>query len=181
MPSYFASFWFKKAWFLVLTIFTSVLYAVGYILMSAWSGLCFAALSASICLLVYYLDKRKDKLRHYVKSIRYVGFGLALSIGLFVSIFFDRNMLAIVLAIGAGLNYYNYFLMRENDARAKIIFIVSHALIVIYEFFALLYFFALMDLLATVSIAISLSFLCYTSRKRRIVNKIDCLLKKEVA
>jgi hypothetical protein len=35
MPTYFASFWAKKRWFLVLTIITSFLYAAGYILMSA--------------------------------------------------------------------------------------------------------------------------------------------------
>ena len=173
IPSYIICFWFKKQWFLSLNIFTSALFAVGYILMSAWVGLCFAVLSASICILVYFLDKRENITGKNLISKRCIGLTVALVISLIVNIVFDKSFFSIVLTIGAGLNYYNYFFMKGNTVQVKIIFIASHFLIVIYEFHVLLYLFAIMDSIAALSIIGSLVFLCYKNHKTK--NALNCI------
>lgn len=168
IPTYFVSFWAKKKLFLVLTIITSVFYIIGYILMNAWSGLIFAMITLFICLFVYVIDKKQNVYaENKIRKIRSIGFIFAVGLNLILSIITDFTLPTILMILGATLNYYNYFLMKENDKKTKIIFIFSHILIIVYEWLYLLYFFAIMEFIITISILGSLIFLIKEERMNK--------------
>jgi len=168
IPTYLLCFWMEKKKFLVLNIITSVFYAIGYICMFAWSGLTLATMTAIICLIVYFLDKSSGANELRAKKIRWlllVGFGLS---NIIIYLIFDSKIFAIIMVAASLLNYYNYFLMKENNIKTKFIFVISHIFIVIYESVVGLYFFAVMDFMATLSIIGSLiGALCLRQRKRK--------------
>ncbi|MDR2971973.1 MAG: hypothetical protein LBU83_08605 [Bacteroidales bacterium] len=141
----------------------------------------FALLTAAICAFVYFLDEKdsKHKLKHG-KKIRFISFLVIAVFSLAMNLIIDNRLISYLVIVGGSMNYYNYFLMKENDKEAKIIFIISHILIVIYEILCLLYIFALMDFIITLSIIGSLIFLLYNEfkakKKAKLYNgQVDCI------
>jgi hypothetical protein len=153
IPFYFLSFWTKKKTFRFLTVITSVFYAIGYFSMAAWSGLTLAIITAVICLIVNLVEKKygsvSDKHSRHLRLLLLLLFSIG---NILIYTYFEDNLYAITMVVASILNYYNYFMMKENNIATKVIFIFSHILIVFYEIIVNLYFFALIDFLVTLSI-----------------------------
>lgn len=131
--------------------------------MYAWSGFILAVMTASICLIVFFLNKNADESE--VKKRKWVLLVVFGFTNVVISTIFESKIIAVVMVVASLLNYYNYFFMKENDQKTKIIFIISHMFIITYEIVVELYFFALMDFIATLSIIGALIITQYFHQK----------------
>ena len=152
IPLFALTFWLKKRALLVMNIVCCALFAAGYALLGAWADVVAASLTAvivSVALVFNYRDISKGKLLTaiWICSVLLI---------ILLNFTFDRSMISWLAVIAGSINCYNYLVRKENDLIMKWLFLTSSVLLVIYECIVRLPLFALIDIIAAISIIVSL-------------------------
>lgn len=139
--------------FLKLSFISVILFGVGYWGISAWSGVIFSLFSLSY-LLVSYLYK-KHKVSHYVRGVTFIA--VAVLIILFnlycesETLFTNKDLSPILCIVASLIHAYIYFCSSVNLRSSRWLFILSHTLLIAYEFIIIIPLFAMVDIFGLIS------------------------------
>lgn len=129
-----------------------VLFAIGYLMLSAYSGIVIAVGTLLTTIIGIQLGKRKN----VSLKARLLLFGLMVVLTVVVSLFIEQNPMMWLILIAGFLDYFAYIVCKNYDKSMHIILILSQVTLVVYEICFSLYLFALLDFVTTVLIGFHL-------------------------
>lgn len=154
MPLYFYLFTVKNDLkFLKLSFVSIALFGVGYWGISAWSGVIFSLFSLAY-LLVSYLYK-KHNIDHNVRCLTFIV--VAVLIILFnlcferEALFTNRDLSPTLCIVASIIHAYIYFCSSVNLRSSRCLFILSHTLLIAYEFIIIIPLFAMVDIFGLIA------------------------------
>lgn len=158
-PLYFYSFTVENDFkFLKLSLVSCIMFGVGYWGMSAWSGTVFSLFSL-VYLLISYLYKKR-KVSNKIKFITFVFISISIILlNLYFeseTLFTNRNLSPILCVIATLIHAYIYLFNEVNLKASRWLFVLSHTLLIIYEFIIVMPLFIMVDLLGLISNIIEL-------------------------
>jgi len=165
IPLFALTFWMKKKALLVLNIVCCVLFAAGYALLDAWAGVVATILTAIIVSVALVFNYKKIDTRKVLTAIWVCSVFLII----LFNFAFDRSMISWLAVIAGSINCYNYLVRKENDVTMKWLFLTSSVLLVIYECIVRLPLFALIDIIAAISIIVSLVKALWNRRNASVI------------
>ena len=150
---YSIAFWRdKKNNILMWVAFSSVLFAIGYYLFRAYSGVVISIGSIIATFIGYYFIEKKGcsvKLRFLLFSLLVIGTVL-------VCVCFEWNKSMIYVLIAGSLGYLSFIVFRKYDTKMHFFLILMQFTYIIYEVIYQLFLFALLDLVTMLVIILHL-------------------------
>lgn len=129
-----------------------VLFAVGYLMLSAYSGIVIAIGTLFTTIIGIQLGKRKSV---SLKS-KLLIFGIMVVLTIAVSLSIEQTPMMWLILIAGFFDYFAYIVCKNYDKSMHIILIFSQVTLVVYEICFSLYLFALLDFVTTVLIGLHL-------------------------
>ena len=141
---YSLAFWrSKKKNVLIWVAISNMLFAIGYFLFSAYSGVIVCA-GTIIAVIIGLTVSKTDN--EYLKNKLFLFMVITVAT-IIACVIIEQNVwMWMILAAGA-LNYFTFIVMREYGKLMHLILIVSQGLLVVYEIMFSLYIFAMLDLI----------------------------------
>ena len=160
VPIYGASFAVKNKLRLVLVVVSCALFAVGYALMSAWSGVIVSITVTAACVLAG-LATQKEKAKKNTNLFRLIVFISVIIINFICNLIFDNSALSYLVIVGNSINSFCWLVLKDSRTKKEWalkqgLFVVAHALIITFEILTLLYLFAVLDTVALLVALITL-------------------------
>jgi hypothetical protein len=150
---YSIAFWReKKENVQIWVAISSALFAIGYFLLSAWSGI-IIAVGTSISAMI---GKRFSEKKEVTLKTRLIVFTLIVVGTVITSLFIERILIMWLILFAGFLGYYAYIIFREYGKAMHMVLILSQIIFVIYEIIFLLYLFALLDFITMLVITVHL-------------------------
>jgi len=139
---YSIAFWReKKKNVLIWVAISCSLFAIGYFILSAYSGIIIAIGTFIATMIGIWFSKK----RQILLKTRLFAFILMIIVTIATSLFIERNLVMWLILIAGFLDYFAYIVFREYSKAMHIVLILSQLTLVIYEIIFLLYLFALLD------------------------------------
>lgn len=154
---YFYSFRIKEEFkFIKFSIISCVFFGIGYWAMQAWSGVIFSIFSI-IYLSVSFYDKKKHlNKKSFIFFITTILLFILNIYCEYATLFIIKNFLPILSLVASEIHAYIYICCNINTKKARLLFLLSHTLLVIYEWMLKLPLFALVDICGFLSNIIEL-------------------------
>jgi hypothetical protein len=127
-------------------------FAVGYALLSAYSGIVIAVGT----FLATFIGIRFGKRKIVSDKARWLCFSSLVALTIVVSLLIEQIPMMWLILVAGFLDYFAYIICKEYDKSMHIILILSQITLVIYEVIFSLYFFALLDLITACVITLHL-------------------------
>jgi hypothetical protein len=150
-----AFWWDKKKDVLSWVAASCFLFAIGYFLFSAYSGI-IIAVGTFISAVIGRIFSKKEEIKSVSNKQRIFVFLMLVIITTTISLFFERNIIMWLILVAGFFDYFAYIVFREYGKIMHIVLIISQITLVIYEIIYALYLFAILDLITAIIIAVHL-------------------------
>lgn len=131
--------------FIKYSVVSCIAFGIGYLYMQAWSGFIFSIFSI-IYLSVSFYDKKKNLNKKYIIFFTTSFMLFVLNIYFeYTNLFIIGNKLPLLSLIASEIHAYIYICCNINSKKARLLFVVSHILLIIYEWLLQLPLFVLVD------------------------------------
>jgi hypothetical protein len=163
---YSMAFWReKKKNVLIWVAISCSLFAIGYFILSAYSGIIIAVGTFIATIIGIWFGKK----RQAILKTRLIVFFLLIIVTIITSLLIEKNAIMWLVLTAGFLDYFAYLVFREYSKTMHIVLILSQLSLVIYEIIFLLYLFALLDLITMLVIFVHLTKL-FTRQNAEIIN-----------
>ena len=158
LPFYLYSFLIDKKQLLLVQLFTTIIFACGYFIMSAWVGV---IISLSLLPAIFLMrDFDYNNYEAHWPSLLFIGILMINVVGV---ILLYQDVFSLVVVIGGSSYCYAIIFYEENSTKFKSIALFAHTLFVVYEIIVTTYVFAIIDSLTSISL---IMFILMQSKKR---------------
>ena len=151
----------KKKNVLQWVAISCLLFAIGYLLCSAYSGIIIAIGT----FITTVIGIAFDKYNSIKLSTRYFVFFLMVLFTVIVSISLDNSIKMWLILIAGFFDYYAYLIFKTYGKAMHIVLILSQVTLVIYEILFSLYVFAALDFITAIIITVHLVRLIILKQK----------------
>jgi hypothetical protein len=175
---YSIAFWReKKKNVLIWVAISCSLFAIGYFILSAYSGIIIAIGTFITTVIGIWFGKK----RQILLKTRLLVFILMVIVTIATSLFIERNLIMWLVLIAGFLDYFAYIVFREYGKAMHIVLILSQITLVVYEVIFLLYLFALLDLITMfVILAHLVNIFCETKNPENNFLRRERLCQKKL-
>ncbi|MCL2065494.1 MAG: YgjV family protein [Candidatus Cloacimonetes bacterium] len=150
-----AFWWDNKKDVLNWVAVSCFLFAIGYYLFSAYSGIIIAFGTLASAIIGQCLNKKEKK--QNIQVIKRIWFFLTLVVvTIVVGLIFEQNAIMWLILIAGFLDYFAYIVFREYGRMMHWVLILSQITLVVYEVIYKLYLFALLDFITAIVITVHL-------------------------